>query len=87
MLKLQVFDFDVEFSQEKSKHMSAEIKKSPIEFETRHKRKDDTIYNAAVLANMIELNGEMLFYTSIRDITEQKNSKEHLQKINIYLIQ
>ena len=44
----------------------------PEIFETRHKRKNGTLFDAQINAKGIELNGKKYLYASQRDITEQK---------------
>ena len=57
----------------------------PIHFESQHKRKDGSIYDASISSIKILLNGEALVYASVRDITKEKElltqiKKEELRK-------
>jgi len=78
MLHLNIFDFDVNFSKDKIKELSDEVQKRTIQFETLHRRRNGTVYNAAVTANLIWLDNESFFYTSIRDITHEKETQRTL---------
>jgi diguanylate cyclase (GGDEF)-like protein/PAS domain S-box-containing protein len=80
MLKLKVFDFDTNFSKEKIEEIAKEVNESAVNFETVHKRKDGSLYEASITANKIELEGSTLFYTSIRDISKEKRLQKELHE-------
>jgi PAS domain S-box-containing protein len=48
--------------------------------EVRLKRKDGTIYHALLSADLLELEGQKVLLTTVRDITERKRIEEELQK-------
>ena len=49
-------------------------------FETRHRRKNGTIYDTEVSARGAYINGRGVFMTIVRDITEQKQAREMLRE-------
>ncbi|WP_262966208.1 PAS domain S-box protein [Methylobacter psychrophilus] len=51
-----------------------------FQFETRHRRKDGTIYDAEISGYPIDLNGQPVLFNSTRDITERKLAQQALQR-------
>lgn len=49
-----------------------------LDFETRHCRKDGTLYDVAVRLQLIDSDGTGLFYAAIQDITSQKITERSL---------
>jgi two-component system sensor histidine kinase/response regulator len=73
MKTLTVLDWDVMIPAENLAKLIESISvETPISFETKHKRKDGSIYDAAISASKIMIDGEPVIYASTRDITEQK---------------
>lgn len=51
-------------------------------FETRHRRKDGSLFPVEVAANFLEFNGKEYICTIIRDITKRKQVEEALETAN-----
>ncbi|HRY14287.1 MAG TPA: PAS domain S-box protein [Candidatus Competibacteraceae bacterium] len=51
-----------------------------VTFETRHQRKDGTLYDVEVSARGAQIGGRNVFVTTARDITEQKQAREALRE-------
>lgn len=49
-------------------------------FETRHRRKDGTVFPVEVSSRTVEVEGEGFFQEIIRDITERKRAEERLKR-------
>ena len=62
--------------------------KNPVrsEFQTRHRRKDGTIFDVEVSGFPLELDGKPVLFNSSRDITERKLAEAELHKIQSNLI-
>ena len=62
------------------KEIISKVGFEPVSFERIHKRKDGSVYNAAITAVKIELEGKEYFYASVRDITLEVKLRETLQE-------
>lgn len=82
MTQLSVFDWDVQVSHEVMHAVFASLSETPIAFETKHKRKDGSVYDAAITAVKFELNSEAFIYAAVRDISEQKALAEQVQELS-----
>lgn len=60
-------------------------KKSALEFETVHQRKNGSRYDVWVQLQLISTDGEKVFYASIQDITNQKETTTALTKVSTQL--
>ena len=79
MKQLYVFDWD----QTKSKDEILELIRNGqndvvVRFETKHVRKDGSVLDVAVAGTKITINGNDYYYTTTRDITEQKRLQRTL---------
>lgn len=79
MKNLAVYDWDVAHTSEEAIQHVQNIPNEPISFETKHKRKDGTTYDAAIVAVKIDIDAQEYIYASVRDITEEKRAKEELK--------
>jgi PAS domain S-box-containing protein len=81
LLKLTIFDINAGFSREVwDNHWNNLTNKSWMQFETTHKRKDGTMVPVEVVANCINLDGEFIFFSFVRNITERKQSEDLAQQ-------
>ncbi len=77
--QLHVWDWDVNRTQE---DLLERIRLADVEgsvFETRHRRKDGTIYDVEISKNGVELNGEKLVFCAHRDISYRKAAEQTLR--------
>ncbi|HIK19189.1 MAG TPA: PAS domain S-box protein [Leptolyngbyaceae cyanobacterium M33_DOE_097] len=51
-----------------------------LTFETRHRRKDGSIYEVEICTNSVNWNGETLYFCICRDITERKQAEAERQQ-------
>lgn len=82
MTQLSVFDWDVQVNHEVMHEVFASLSETPIAFETKHKRKDGSLYDASITAVKFTLNGEAFIYAAVRDISEQKALAEQVQELS-----
>ncbi len=77
-LMLNVVDWDAQWTREELQAiLTADI--LPPRFETRHRRKDNSIYDVEISYNLEEIRGEKLHFCICRDITERKQAEIALQ--------
>lgn len=81
--QLTVFNWDAHLSEEKIMELLQCNFKEPISFETKHKRKDGSIYDASITAVEIWLENEKYIYASARDITIEKKIAEQIKESEI----
>ena len=72
LLKLYVYDWDISHSKEEALIHVQNTPRETLSFETKHKRKDGSTYDASIQVVKIDIDGTDYIYASVRDITEQK---------------
>ncbi|MEG4444285.1 PAS domain S-box protein [Microcoleus sp. AT9_B5] len=78
-LKLSVFDWDAEWTKEELQLMLQREKVIPL-FETRHRRKDGSVYDVEISWNRVELQDEMMNFCICRDISDRKRNEAERQQ-------
>ncbi len=88
MKELYLYDWNIEYSKEELIEIIKNISNTPIITETTHKRKDGSLYDAAITSIKIEIAGVEYIYSSVRDITKQKEESKNIleQKIEFETI-
>ncbi|MCB1760840.1 MAG: PAS domain S-box protein [Gammaproteobacteria bacterium] len=79
ILTLHTWDWEANFSEEEIRRNFDDLTKVEGRFETRHRRKDGTIYDVEVSAAGREVGGTPLVFTISRDITESKKAVQNLR--------
>jgi PAS domain S-box-containing protein len=82
MQTLHVHDWDGAFTKQELIEFIKKISTHPVNFETKHKRKDGTIYDAAILAVRIQIADKDYIYASVRDITQITKQAKIIKKQN-----
>ncbi len=72
VLQLHIWDWDAQWSREQLQQMIYSVDASGDHFETIHRRKDGTLYNAEISINGAEIGGQKLIFCVCRDISERK---------------
>jgi len=75
---LRIFDWDCHLSEEEIHTLFDEIENEPMIVETRHRRKDGSIFDAEINIKPFVLKGEKVLYCIGRDITERKKHLDDL---------
>ncbi len=85
--------WDSQWSEQELKAMLAMqlARKERSAFETRHRRKDGSVFDVEVSGRALELEGKPVLFESARDISERKHAQEALrnffdQSMNLHLI-
>ncbi len=84
---LNVFDWDAHFTFEGLNKFLHDSGCNSGVFETRHRRKDGSIYDVEISANLLEWQGQIMRFCACRDITERKQTQIALQELNTELEQ
>lgn len=83
--RLNVADWDAMIPRDALLGTLRALLDKPATFETRHRRKDGTSYDAEINTSSIELDGRRYLYASTRDITERKRTELELQEKSLRL--
>ncbi|MEG4216259.1 PAS domain S-box protein [Microcoleus sp. Pol14C6] len=78
-MNLSVFDWDAEWTREELQLMLQREEIIPL-FETRHRRKDGSVYDVEISWNRVELQDEMMNYCICRDISDRKRNEAERQQ-------
>ncbi len=82
MLAMKLTELDPpEFASRVPERLNQVMKHGMAVFETAHYRKDGSIMPVEINSRIIELNGEKVYFSVIRDITERKKSEETIRKM------
>ena len=73
--QLHVWDWDVRWTREELKERFRHIETVETQFETRHRRKDGTLYDVEISINVVAFGGQKLVFCVHRDITERKRAE------------
>lgn len=86
--KLNIVDWDARFTSEELQQLLNDfIKLQTGVLETRHRRKDRSIYDVEISYSVINWQGEIIIFCACRDITERKQAELALQQLNAELEQ
>ena len=80
MKNLYVYDWDVSHTKEEAINHVQNTPIEPISFETKHRRKDGSIFDVAITAVKIYIADSYYIYASVRDITESEKLKLEIIK-------
>ena len=80
VVRLHTWDWEAIMTEAEIRSNFADLTKTRTTFETRHRRKDGTIYDAEVTACGAKLGDESMVLTITRDITERKQAEEALRE-------
>ncbi|MBN2592129.1 MAG: PAS domain S-box protein, partial [Sedimentisphaerales bacterium] len=78
--KLNVWDWEYQFTREQTLEMIRTVDEKGDNFETKHRRKDGTIYDVEISTNAAVFEEEKMIFCVCRDITERKQAEQVLQK-------
>ncbi|HAS04363.1 MAG TPA: hypothetical protein DCR71_01145, partial [Dehalococcoidia bacterium] len=80
VLKLHAWDWEYMASQDRLVEMLRDVDEKGDQFETKHRRKDGSIYDVEISTNGAIFAGQKLIFCVCRDITERKNAQEELRE-------
>jgi len=76
---LNLVDFDAHWTQDKLEQKIEEADFCTNTFETRHRRKDGSIYDVEISSNSVEWNGQFVQFCICRDISDRKAAEAALR--------
>ncbi len=79
-LRLHTWDFEVNLSEAEIRKGFADLPHTRTTFETRHRRRDGTYYDAEVSASGASIGSENVVITVTRDISARKQAERRLQE-------
>ncbi len=82
ILQVSVWDWEFLFPREQVLEMFKTIDEAGDHFETKHRRKDGTIFDVAISTNAAVFAGKKLIFCVCRDITKRKRMEQELQEKN-----
>jgi PAS domain S-box-containing protein len=80
VMKLDVWDWEYLYPPEQVKEMIRTVTEDGDHFETRHRRKDGTIYDVEISTNGATFADQKLIFCVCRDITERKRAEAELKQ-------
>jgi PAS domain S-box-containing protein len=78
--QLNMWDWDAQWTRQELLEMVKTVDEAGDNFETRHRRKDGTVFDAEISANGAMFAGQKLVFCVCRDITERKRTEEMLRQ-------
>jgi PAS domain S-box-containing protein len=78
--KLHVFDWETRYSREQVLKTFQKLDEKGYIFETRHRRKDGTIYDVEISTNAAVFAGQKYMFCVCRDITERKQAEKAIKE-------
>ena len=77
---LNVADWDAQWSREELQERLRKLVGNSAVFETRHRCKDESVFNVEVSVTSVLIGGEQLFFCITRDISERKQAEDRLRR-------
>lgn len=91
---LHVWDWDSQFTRRQLMNMLSTVDETGDHFETKHRRKDGTVYDVDISTNAAVFEGKKMIFCVCRDITDRKQAekaikeaKEKAEEMNRQLIE
>ena len=79
--RLHIWDFDAQWTREQLVEMAANFSSSPSTFQTRHRRKDGSCYDAEVGFSSAEVDAErLLTFCVVRDVSDRNAAQTALRE-------
>ena len=77
---LKVGDWDARLSPEEHAAMFERMRREPVSFETRHRRRDGSLRDVEIFGGSVMIDGKRYVYCSARDITEKRQIAGELEQ-------
>ena len=80
LLELHVWDWDAQWNKEQILEMIRDVDEEGDHFETRHRRKDGSVFDVEISTNGAVFGGRKLVFCVCRDISERKRTVRELRE-------
>ena len=80
MARLNVADWDAQWSTEELRKIIREITDKNVRFETVHRRKNGSLIEVEISSSGMEIEGQHFLFAASRDITERKQAEKLLRE-------
>jgi PAS domain S-box-containing protein len=77
--RLNVADWNAQWTAEELREKFRSMVGKSAVFETRHRRRDGTLIDVEISTSGVEIDGQLLFFATSRDITERKQAEAILR--------
>jgi PAS domain S-box-containing protein len=84
VIKLRVWDFEAQLNREQILEMIRTMDESGDHFETKHRRKDGTVFDVEISSNGAVYAGQKLIFSVCRDITARKQAEEKISHLSSF---
>jgi PAS domain S-box-containing protein len=74
------WDWDAQWTREELFEMGRNVDEAGVHLETRHRRKDGTLFDVELSVNRVVVAGKALLFCVSRDVTERKKAEEALRR-------
>ena len=82
LLGMSMAEIDIDLSISELKYLRNQVSsKAPVALESRHKRKDGSIFPVEIRMGPIDINGQRHLLSLVRDVTERKELQDHIQHL------
>ena len=82
LLAMSMADIDIDLSISELKYLRNQVSsKTPVALESRHKRKDGSLFPVEIRMGPIDIDGQRHLLSLVRDVTERKELQDHIQHL------
>lgn len=86
VLSLRTWDFVADLTEEEVRIRFADLSRVHETFESRHRRKDGSVYEVEVSASGLSVNGENVLFTISRDISARRQAEAARERLQQQLL-
>jgi PAS domain S-box-containing protein len=78
--EFHTWDWDTQWTREELLEMGHNVDEAGVHLETRHRRKDGTVFDVELSVNSVVVGGQKLLFCVSRDISERRRAEETLRQ-------